>query len=80
MSNTVAHIVRQRADREGKLVGCLGALKELLHEIPRADIMCQIREEPVCKGIIPEVLNDAAAIRVRMCLSQLLGRERRKTV
>ena len=80
MSDTVAHIVRQRTDREGELVGCFGVLKELLHEIPGADIMRQIREELICKGIIPEVLNDAAAIRVRMCLSQLLGRERRETV
>src|SRR5258707_1327530 len=80
MSNTVAHIVRQSADREGKLVSCVGMPKEVLHEIPGADIVRQIREELVCKGIISEILIYAGAVRVRGGFSHLVVREGGETI
>jgi hypothetical protein len=69
--NVVAEVVRERADGEGEVVGVLGVSQEAKDEVTRANIMSEIGEEGVAKGIVAEVLDGAAAVGVCVGLLKL---------
>jgi hypothetical protein len=74
----VADVVREGSDSEGEIVSVLGIAQEAEDEVAGADIVGEVGEEWVAKGIIAEVLDGAAAIGVGMGHPELLFREVRK--
>ncbi len=63
--------MRQRAQREGIFVQVLGFAQEILNEVSAANVMGQIAEERVPKRIVTHVLNDGAAIGIRVRLPEV---------
>ena len=64
MAFGVTKVMRQRADRERKLVGILRIAKEIDDEVTGAHIVGEVRKRRIAEGIITDVLNDAATIGV----------------
>ena len=74
MSVDVGYVMRQRAEGEGVLVEVLRVVNHRLHEGAGADIMSEIAEDLVAERVVPDILNDATAVSVRVGLQQVLRR------
>jgi hypothetical protein len=72
MARDVRGIMRERAQGKGILVGFLALLQQLSYEIAAANVVHQIAEFHTAKWIVAEVLDYRSAIRVAVCLFELV--------
>ena len=76
MTHRVSNVMGERADGEGKLIGVARVAEEVDDEIPGADIVGEVGERFVAKGVIADVLDDASTVGVGAGMLQLGGGER----
>ena len=76
VADVVADVVRERADGEGKLIRVAGVAKEVDDEVAGADVVGEVREAGVAEGVVADVLDDAAAVRVGAGVLDFRGCER----
>ena len=72
MPYAVADVMRQRSNREGKLVRSVRVPEKTPDKITRTNIMGQVREKLLPKRIISEVLNRTAPVRVSVRSLELI--------
>jgi hypothetical protein len=75
VADGVADVVGEGADGEGELVGIAGVAKEVHHKITGPDVVGEVRVEDVAKGVVADVLDDAAAVGVGAGVFDLGGGE-----
>jgi len=63
--------MREGANGEGELVGGVRVVEEADDEVSGADIVGEVGEEFVAEGVVAEVLDGAAAVRVGVSLLEL---------
>src|SRR5580700_3129439 len=74
MADRIANVVGERAKREGQLVDVVRFVNQVGDEVAGADVMGEIAEEPVAKGIVARVLDGGSAIGVGASFTKLGGR------
>ena len=72
MSGDIGRVVRESAKGEGVFVDILAFEQQLAHEVAAADVVHQAAEFRAAEGVVPEVLDDGAAIGVGMGLGDLV--------
>ncbi len=71
VADGVTHVMREGANGEGELVGGVRVAKEADDEVSGADVVGEVGEEFVAEGVVAEVLDGAAAVRVGVSLLEL---------
>ena len=75
MPGVVERVVRERAEREGVFVGIGSVADQAVDEFAGSHVVCQVREEVAAERVVPEVLNQRAAVRIGAGFLQLCRRE-----
>ena len=68
MADAIGDVVGEGADGEGEFIGRFGVTEQALDEVAGADVVGEIGEENVAKGIVAGVLNGATTVGVGVCL------------
>src|SRR5208283_3135493 len=80
VAGDVGNIVRKRAQGESVFVGILTLQEHLSDEIAAANVVQQVAEFHAAERIVAEVLDDGAAVGIRVRLLELVFRERRESL
>ena len=72
----VADVMRKSSDGKRKLIGIAGVAEEIHDKIAGAHVMGKVAERHLAKGVVADVLDDAAAVGVgpgffQLCLGQV---------
>jgi len=78
MGGVVTGVMSERAKRERVFINRMRRSDQRRDEIARADVMHQVREKTAPEWVVPEVLDQRAAIGVRTRRLDLLERGTRK--
>jgi hypothetical protein len=78
MSEVVAHVMRERAERKRVVVDGPRIPNQGLDEVPGAHVVDQIGKEAAAEGEVPEILDERPAIRVGAGTAQLTRGDARK--
>ena len=71
VSDGVSDVVGQGTDGEGELVGVGGVAKEIYDKVAGADVVGEVGVGDIAKGVVADVLDDAAAVGVGARLFEL---------
>lgn len=77
VTNSVANVMRQRPNSKGQLIGGMSIAQQTQHKVTRPNVVSKVREERVAEGIVSEVLNRTATIRIGVRLLKLRLSKRR---
>jgi len=64
MADRIPYIVGKRSNGEGKVIYIVSVSEKRQNKVATAHVVREIAEERLAKGIIPEILDEATAIRV----------------
>src|SRR2546428_9458830 len=72
MSLNIGTVMRDRAESKRIFVQVFRFVEQRRQKIRAANIMEQVTEESAAERVISEILNDASAVRVAVCDSELI--------
>ena len=71
VAEAVGPIMGHRSQREGILVQVLSILQQARHEVATAYIVGKVGKEMISRGVISQIRNDGAAVRIGAALLEL---------
>src|SRR5277367_3099882 len=77
MASDIGGVVGECSQCKGVLVHVLTLEQQFAHEVSAANVMHQVAEFSAAEWVVPEILDDSAAVGVGMCFCDLvLGQPR----
>src|SRR5215813_7919246 len=73
MPHAVANKVGESPESKSELIYVMGVADQTGNEVARTDIVCEVAEKCISKGIVASILYFASTVSVRLCHDQLVA-------